>query len=157
MQVVVLAPNGHPDGEWIAFLSKRGEKMQVQVIRTAGGESFQVTNTKQNIFDFEWSPDGKKIAFLQSEDKSDQEEERSEKYGGFVVEDAEYSVNQIWVTDFNPMNLHRMPLPGQMQDSIYKESITAKLLIDSVAFSINSFKWSPDGQKVAMSSINQIP
>ena len=66
----------------------------------AGGESFQVTNTENNISDFEWSPDGQKIGFLQSEDKSKEEEKRKDKYGGFVVEDTEYSLNQIWVIRF---------------------------------------------------------
>ncbi|SHI77354.1 S9 family peptidase [Aquimarina spongiae] len=142
-------PKWSPDGKWIAFLSKKGKNTQIQVIRSAGGESFQVTHTKKNISNFEWSPDGQKIAFLQSEDKSKEEEKREDKYGGFAVEDAEYSLRQIWVADFNPALLTQMPLPEQIKDTVYSEKLKAKLLIDSVAFSINSFKWSPDGQKIA--------
>ncbi len=138
-----------PDGKWIAFLSNRKEKTQIQVIRLGGGESFQVTHTKRNISDFEWSPNGKQIAFLQSEDKSKLEDQRKEKYGGFAVDDEEYSKRQIWVTDFNPVKLNEMPLPDQMQDSVYSKRLEAQLLIDSAAFSVNSFKWSPDGKKVA--------
>jgi len=142
-------PKWSPDGKWIAFLSKKGKNTQIQVIRSAGGESFQVTHTKKNISNFEWSPDGQKIAFLQSEDKSKEEEKREDKYGGFAVEDAEYSLRQIWVTDFNPALLTQIPLPKQIKDTVYSEKLKAKLLIDSAAFSINSFKWSPDGQKIA--------
>jgi len=142
-------PKWSPDSKWIAFLSKRGEKTQVQAIRLAGGESFQVTNTEKNISNFEWSPDGQKIAFLQSEDKSKEEKKREDKYGGFAVEDAEYSLKQIWVTDFNPVMLNQMPLPDQIGDSVYTKNLEAKLLIDSVSFSINSFEWSPDGKKIA--------
>ncbi len=142
-------PKWSPDSKWIAFLSNRGEKTQIHAIRLAGGESFQVTNTENNISNFEWSPDGEKIAFLQSEDKSKEEKKRQEKYGGFAVEDAEYRLNQIWVTVFNPMYLNQRPLPDQLKDSIYTEMLEAKLLLDSLAFSINSFKWSPDGKKIA--------
>lgn len=142
-------PKWSPDSKWIAFLSNRGGKTQIHAIRLAGGESFQVTKTKNNISNFEWSPDGQKISFLQSEDKSKQEKKRKEKYGGFAVEDAEFNLNQIWVTDFKPNQLNQMPLPNQIKDSIYTEKLEPKLLIDSVAFSINSFKWSPNGKKVA--------
>jgi len=143
-------PKWSPDGKWIAFSSKRGEKTQIHVIRLSGGESIQLTHTEKNLFGFEWSPDGNKIAFLQSEDNSKEEEKRKDAYGGFAVEDAEYSLNQIWVVDFNPSKFHMSPLPEQMKDSIYKKEQEAKLLIDGTTFSVNSFKWSPDGSKVAI-------
>ena len=143
------SPKWSPDGTWIAFLSKRVEKTQIQVIRSAGGESFQITNTESNISDFEWSHDGKKIAFLQAEDNSKEEKEKEEKYGGFAVEDSEYSLNQLWIIDFNPKQLAQILLPEQMKDSVRMEESKAKLVLDAVAFSVNNFKWSPDGQKIA--------
>ena len=142
-------PKWSPDGQWIAFLSNRGGKTQIHAIRVAGGESFQVTQTKNNIFHFEWSPDGQKISFLQSEDKSKEAKKRKNKYGGFAVEDAEFSLYQLWVTDFSPKRLNQMPLPNQMSDSTYTEKLEPILLIDSVTFSINNFKWSPNGKKIA--------
>ncbi len=142
-------PKWSPDGRWIAFLSKRGEKTQIHIIRSAGGESIQVTHTENDISDFEWSPDGKKITFLQSEDKSKKEKERKEKYGSYAVEDAEYSVNQIWIADFNPLQFGYKPLPSQINDSVYTKKLEPKLLIEDTSFSINSYKWSPDGKKIA--------
>ncbi len=143
------SPKWSPDSKWIAFLSDRGGKTQIHAIRLAGGESFQVTKTKNNIASFEWSPDGRKISFLQSEDKSDAEKKRKETYGGFAVEDAEFSLNQLWITNFNPEFLSQKPLPNQLKDSTYTEKLEPKLLMDSVPFSINSFKWSPNGKKIA--------
>lgn len=142
-------PKWSPDSKWIAFLSNREGKTQIQVIRSAGGESFQLTDTKNNISDFEWSQDSKKIAFLQSEDKSKEEKEKKEKFGGFEVEDSEYNLNQLWIINFNPDQLHKTPLPEQMKDSVLMENSKPKLLIASAEFSVNNFKWSPDGQKIA--------
>ena len=142
-------PKWSPDSKWIAFLSNRGEKTQIQAIRVAGGESFQVTKTENNISNFEWSPNGNKISFLQSEDKSKEVKKRKEKYGGFAVEDSEYNLNQLWVIDFNPKQMHHMPLPYQIKDSLYTEKLEPKLLINEKTFSINNFKWSPDGKKIA--------
>jgi len=142
-------PKWSPDGKWIAYLSKRDEKTQIQAIRVEGGEAFQVTHTDSNIKDFEWSPDGQKIAFLQSEDKSKEEKKRKEKYGGFAIEDEEYNLNQIWLADFKPAQFNQKLRPDQLKDTIYTEKLKAKILIDSAAFSINRIKWSPDGTKIA--------
>lgn len=137
-----------PDGKWIAYLSNHSEKTQIQVLRLSGGAPFQVTNTKQNIFAFEWSPDGKQIAFLQSEDKEKEDKKREDKFGAFAVEDEEYSLSQLWITDFKPEFLNESPLPEQMEDSLYKAVRKATALIDSVDFTITGFKWSPDGKKI---------
>lgn len=142
-------PKWSPDGKWIAFLSKRGEKTQIHAIRFEGGEAFQLTHAKNNIQGFDWSPDSRKIAFLQSEDKTEEEKKRKEKFGGFEIEDGEYQLNQMWLTDFNPSQLSNRLSPDQLKDSVYTQTLEAKLIMDSVTFSVNSFKWSPDGKKIA--------
>lgn len=142
-------PKWSPDGRWIAFLSKRLEKTQIQVIQYAGGESFQLTDTETDITNFEWSPDGKQIAFVQSEDKSKEEKAQEDTFGGFEVEDSEYSLNQLWVIDFEPERLYKSPLPAQLKDSVLLKQLKPTLLLEKAAFSVNDFKWSPDGQKIA--------
>lgn len=144
------SPKWSPDGQWIAFLSARGEKNQIHAIRVAGGEAFPITHTDGNISYFDWSPDGKTIAFLQSEDKSKETKQQEEKYGRFFVDDEEYSLTQLWTVDFDPNRLAEMPLPDQMQDSTFKADRKAQLLLDSASFNINYFKWSPDGQQIAI-------
>ncbi len=143
-------PKWSPDGKWISFLSKRGKNSQIHVIRVDGGEALQVTHTEKDISQYEWAPDGKKIAFLQSEDKSKEEEKRADMYGGFAVEDAEYSMNQLYIANFRPDSLRYNPLPMEIKDTVRTKNLEAKPVLDSVSFSINTFKWSPDGQKIAL-------
>ena len=138
-----------PDGKWIAFLSNRDEKTQIYVMRAIGGEAFPVTDSKTNVSSYEWSPDGKQILFLQSEDKSKENKKREDKFGAYAVEDAEYSLNKLYIIDFKPEDLNLMLTPEQMEDSVFKASLEAKPLIDSVDFTINGFEWSPDGKKIA--------
>ena len=130
-------------------MSNRGNKNQIQIMRASGGEAFQLTHEKNGVYGMEWSPDGSMISFMQSEDKSKSQKARKEKYGGFSVDDAEYSLNQLWVIDFHPEDLYAMPTPQQMEDSVWKEKHKARMLMDTVDYTINSYLWSPDGSKIA--------
>ncbi|MBT8186019.1 MAG: S9 family peptidase [Eudoraea sp.] len=143
-------PKWSPDGQWIAFRSDRGNKTQLYALRLAGGEAFQISNAEGSISGYNWSPDSKQIAYLQSEDRSEQEKKREALYGGFAVEDQEYGLNELWVINFDPAKLNAMPLPHQLNDSIYKATLKPKRIIDSLTFSINNFLWSPDGNKMAI-------
>ncbi|MEL6674390.1 MAG: S9 family peptidase [Bacteroidota bacterium] len=142
-------PRWSPDGQWISFVSNRSGKSQIYLIRLAGGEAFQLSQTDGNIFTYAWSPDGSQIAFLQSEDKSAQQKKRTKKYGAFAVDDEEYSFNQLWLMPVDADRMYQAPTPAQMEDSAYKAATKAELLIDSADFTITSFRWSPDGKKIA--------
>lgn len=76
------APKWSPDGSTIAFRSNRTGKNQVWLLHTDGGEAVQLTDIKQGINDFVWSPDGSQLALtIKGELKltSDKEEEKKEE------------------------------------------------------------------------------
>jgi dipeptidyl aminopeptidase/acylaminoacyl peptidase len=53
-----------PDGEWIAFISQEGEWEQIYMVRPDGQGLHQLTNTGHDVFQFEWAPDGRKMAVI---------------------------------------------------------------------------------------------
>ena len=58
-------PRWSPDGKYLAFLSKRNEsKTQVWLLNRMGGEAQQLTETIQDVDDFAWSPDGKRLVLV---------------------------------------------------------------------------------------------
>jgi dipeptidyl aminopeptidase/acylaminoacyl peptidase len=59
-----FSPRYDPNGNRLAFLSTRGDKPQVYLIRTDGGEATAKTLRPNGVTGFSWSPDGKTIAFI---------------------------------------------------------------------------------------------
>ena len=146
-------PGWSPDGKWIAFTSSRGNKNQIYVINTEGGEAFPVTREKNGVSGFEWSPDGTKIAFTVMEDTEKDDKKREDRYGSYAVEDEEYKLAKLMVIDFDPGYLEFFPLPCYEKDSLKKDQLCQKWpepekLIDSVDYTITSFEWSPDGEMI---------
>jgi len=59
------SPKWYKEGSFFAFLSDRSEnKNQIYFMRLSGGEAWQVTDDKFGISHYEWSRDGKYLAYL---------------------------------------------------------------------------------------------
>ena len=80
------SPAFSPDGEYLSFISKRGEgesaKSQVWVMSLFGGEARQLTNAENNVLSYRWSPTGDRVVFsmqdpLSEERKQEIEEQRA--------------------------------------------------------------------------------
>ena len=60
-------PRWSPDGKYISFLSSRHEakdKTQVWLMNRQGGEAYPLTKLKNNISQYLWSPDAKKLLLV---------------------------------------------------------------------------------------------
>jgi len=121
-----------PDGQWISFRSSRDKGSQIYLISPWGGEASKLTSHEEGINAYRWSPDGKHIAFTATEPRSEESEAREKQYGRFEVEDAEYRLSHLWTIEVD--------LDGEPE---------AKRLTSGDTFTVGSFRWSPDGEKIA--------
>ena len=125
-------PRWSPDGQQAAFLSKRegDEAPQIYLFSPFGGEARRLTTLDGSITSFAWSPDGKQIAFLYTVKETDAKKKRVEKFGEYRVDDEDYERAGLWM--------------------LTVESKKAERLTGDIPLHINSFQWSPDGQKIVM-------
>src|SRR5437588_12538246 len=135
-------PAWSPDGKWIAFLSDRPgqiagtaeSKKQLYVISADGGEAQQVTKVENDVNDFEWAPDSKRIAISMSDPESKDMKDRKEKYGDYSVVHSDYQMTHLWLVEFsNGSTTAAEPKP----------------LTEGNKFSVEDFSWSPDGTRIA--------
>lgn len=150
------SPQWSPDGQWITFLAKRGEKTQLHAVRLAGGEARSISDAEEGINSYEISPDGKRVAFTMSQPDGKSDKSRKERYGDYEVDDAEYKLQWLYIMDFQPELRNPNELPcydaedkdAQDWDCLQYPELEA--LIDSVDYTVSGFAWSPDGQKIAV-------
>ncbi|SHH11018.1 S9 family peptidase [Halobaculum gomorrense] len=74
-------PRFAPDGDRLAFTSTRGkdgdrQQLWLLPLDGPGGEAEQITDVVGGVTSIAWSPDGSRIAFLQSVTEEDRDEER---------------------------------------------------------------------------------
>lgn len=53
-----------PDGQWIAFIAQEREWEQIYMVRPNDHGLHQLTNTGEDVIQFEWAPDGRKMAVI---------------------------------------------------------------------------------------------
>ncbi len=58
------SPAFSPDGQWLAFLSKRSGSRQIWGMPTTGGEARQVTHLKGGVEEFQWLPDSRRFIYI---------------------------------------------------------------------------------------------
>lgn len=101
------APQYSPDGSMIAFtFKKKDEKRQVWVKPSKGGEKKVITNAKNGVRSFKWQPDGKGIAYLSSQAKTEREQELKERGYGFIFYEENLKNTELFIVslddDMNP-------------------------------------------------------
>lgn len=88
-------PRWAPDSNRLAFISDRDGDPQIFIINANGGEPVRLSLHKAPVLDFEWSPDGRHIAFVATEPRE------KEKTKPPVVVEEDHRFAQLWLIDTN--------------------------------------------------------
>lgn len=139
-------PRWSPDNRYLAFVSGRYESKggQLWLLDRAGGEAVRLTNLKGGVADYDWSPDGSRIAVISKDPDPEEGKPDSLKTAtpkpivvdrfGFKRDGAGYLDDRhdhIWLVDV-----------GTKQ----AEQLTTG------AFDDRQMRWSPDGTRLAFVS-----
>lgn len=137
-------PRWSPDGDRLAFVSKRGDKdsRQLYVMPVAGGEPRCLTDLKEDVGEPVWSPDGTRIAFSARVPDEAYEEEDDKKRAPRRFKRLRFKLDRVGWTGDRRGHLFVVPADGsaeakQITDGDYEDSHPT---------------WTPDGKSIAFSS-----
>jgi dipeptidyl aminopeptidase/acylaminoacyl peptidase len=135
-----------PDGLRVAMLSTRSGSPQIWLLTLSNGQAEQATTMEAGVSSFEWSPDGRFLAFLATDGSTRNPPKiTSESIRGQVVDRGSYSAYDLLRNDFHTGAGGRSCL--WLLDLASRKA--EKLLTDT---NIAGFVWSRDGKSIAVTS-----
>jgi len=91
-------PRWSPDGSQLAFLSNRGgDEQQIYLMNSSGGEAAARTKGKSSIKSFEWSKDGKYIAYIAPNSKTEEDEKKEKDKNDARIADKDNKQPRAWL------------------------------------------------------------
>jgi len=153
------SPVWSPNGELIAFVSKRGDdkEPQIYVIPIAGGEARRVTNVPTGVLAPKWFPDSRRIAFLSrvwpearswAEQKARMEEHGARKMTAQVWEKAPISYWDHFLDD-RQTHVYSVSVDGGEPQAI---TLGRALPLDVAEPDTTSYDIAPDGTEIAFAA-----
>jgi dipeptidyl aminopeptidase/acylaminoacyl peptidase len=163
-------PRWSPDGKLLAFLSARKDadgddgKTQVYLLSLKGGEAQRLTDTVQDVEDFAWSPDGKRLVLvlrdpspeeLEAAAKNKDDEDGAEKSGVSKKPKAQ----RPWVIDRLYFKEDTVGYLERRRTHLYAFDVATKSMnqVSSGDYDDSEPAWSPDGTLLAFSSNRSKP
>jgi dipeptidyl aminopeptidase/acylaminoacyl peptidase len=142
-------PAWSPDGKWIAFVSGRGPKdkdgkepkANVWRIRTDGGEAEALTDEKGGVRAILWAPDGKTIAFLMTDPKTEDEEKADKEKRDAHVVDGALKLTRLYLVPVEKNADGKRPVRRLTEGAVSVGNLAGPA----------EFAWSPDGRRIAFS------
>ena len=125
-------PRWSLDGSRLAFLSNRGgDEQQLYLMNSSGGEAAVRTKGKCSIKSFEWSRDGKYIAYIAPNAKTEEDEKKEKDKNDARVADKDNKQPRVWL------------LPVESGDP---KAIT------SANWEIKELAWMPSGKNLVVTA-----
>src|SRR6476469_9690326 len=129
-------PKWSPDGKWIVFISNRKDnRNNLYRLSIDGGEAEPLTEFKTNVADFEWSPDGRYLAYTMSDPKTEDEEKNDKGRNDFRWVDENLKMSRLYV----------IPVEKDANGKREPRKLT------SGNYNVGEFDWSADGVRIAFS------
>jgi dipeptidyl aminopeptidase/acylaminoacyl peptidase len=151
------SPKWSPDGRWISFLSARdvphdaprdaaeseGPVTQIWVMPSDGGEAAKLTDSKESVTSYAWSPDAAKIAYVARDPlPKDVDEKRKRR------DDA-----QVFEGDFRPAHLFVTDVSAAVNTPGSSAPEPTELVHDSSMTLRGDPAWSADNTRLAFSAL----
>lgn len=132
-------PQFSPDGRYISFVSARGRgtgsqppRPQIHVMRADGGEPRAVTDAREGVLAYAWSPDSTRLAYVTLDPRTPEAEARLERRDDAEVYEGDFRQRHLWVIEI-------------------AAGSRATRVTDGTAFTVMAQppSWSPDGTRLA--------
>ncbi len=135
-------PRFSPDGKYLSFVSARqgATKGQLWLMDRRGGEARKLTDLKTDLEDYEWAPDGKKIALvLRDPDYADSSKTKTRK--PYVMDRYHFKADVKGYLETSAVHLYVFDIASKTLDTLTKG-----------IYDETSPVWSPDGSQLAFVS-----
>jgi len=124
-----------PDGSLLSFIGYLDGVPQVMAMAAAGGEPWALTSMKEGVTHYEWSPDGKQIAFLAPDPPSGEEEKERQNKSYVIHVDQDQRRPRVWLQEVSGGAPKAVTPPDQTALDVH---------------------WAPDGKELTYAASSEI-